>query len=126
MRACRMPMALLLVASGCLRGDAPVADVPQDPGRARSALVAALDAWKDGQAKALPRRNPPIRLADEDLAAGWRLTEYEIEEPDAPVVPNKDVAVILSLRDAKGKTARREARYQVSTEPGLAVLRSDR
>ena len=97
-----------------------------DPERARLALVTALDSWKRGEASTLPRRNPPVRLADEDFAAGLQLADYDIEEPDAPVIPHKDVAVILSLRDGRGKTVRREARYQDSTDPGLAVFRSDR
>jgi hypothetical protein len=54
-----------------------------------------------------------------------RLADYEIGEPDAPILPYKDVAVILSLRDSRGKTVRRETNYQVATDPALAVLRSD-
>jgi hypothetical protein len=95
---------------------------PYDPEQAK----AALDAWKKGEAKALPRRHPPIRFVDDDLVAGMRLSDYEVEEPDAPIGLHQDVAVILSLRDARGEVVRREARYQVATEPGLAVLRSDR
>ena len=53
------------------------------------------------------------------------LSDYEIEEPDREIELHKDVEVILSLRDARGKVIRREARYQVATRPGLAVLRSD-
>ncbi|MHC5545016.1 hypothetical protein ACYOEI_42815, partial [Singulisphaera rosea] len=88
-------------------------------------LVAALDAWKKGEARSLARRDPPIRFVDDDLAAGLRLVEYELEEPDAPLLPFKDVPVILSMRDARGKTVRRETSYQVATDPKLAVLRSD-
>jgi hypothetical protein len=62
----------------------------------------------------------------DDFVAGMRLTDYEIEEPDLPVALHKDGEVILSLRDPRGNRVRREARYQVATEPGLAVLRSDR
>lgn len=85
----------------------------------------ALDAWKRGQARDLAHRSPPIRFSDEDFAAGWRLGDYELVEPDAPVAPFRDVPVILALRDARGRTARRETAYQVTTSPGLAVLRSD-
>jgi hypothetical protein len=55
-----------------------------------------------------------------------RLFDYEIEEPDRPLSLHENVEVILSLRDAKGKVVRRETRYQVATEPGLAVLRTGR
>ena len=88
--------------------------------------MTALDAWKKGEARALGKRNPPIRFNDDDFLAGLRLSDYEIEEPDREIQSHKDVEVILSLRDARGMVIRREARYQVATRPGLAVLRSDR
>jgi hypothetical protein len=103
----------------------PVVESHYNPEQARAALVTALDAWKKGEARALARRKPPIRFVDDDFVAGLRLSDYEIEEPDAPIGLHKDVSVILSLRDARGKVVRREANYQVATEPGLAVLRSD-
>ena len=93
---------------------------------AHAARAKPLDAWKAGDAKSLAHRVPPIRFADDDLVTGMRLSDYEIEEPDAPITLHKDVAVILSLRDRQNKSIRREARYQIATEPGLAVLRSDR
>ena len=58
--------------------------------------------------------------------AGWKLSDYEIESPDAPTSPHADIEVVLFLRDARGKATQRIARYQVATEPSLAVLRSDR
>jgi hypothetical protein len=126
MRMRRILLPLLVVTAGCSTGAEP-ADLPRyDPSQARAALVAALDAWKKGEAKALPRRNPPIRFVDDDFATGLRLSDYGIEEPDAPSGLHKDVEVILSLRDPRGKVIHRVARYQVATEPGLAVLRSDR
>jgi hypothetical protein len=114
-----------LLATGCSSATEPSATVRYDPERARGALIAALDAWKRGEAKGLARRDPPIRFADDDLVAGWALVDYELEEPDAPILLHKNVPVILSLRDRRGKTARRETHYQVATEPGLAVLRSE-
>ena len=119
-------MALLAVAAGCSGPSGPANQAPHDSEKARAALVAALDAWRKGDAKSLAKREPPIRFVDDDLVTGFKLTDYEIEEPDRPIRPHEDVAVILSLRDARGKGARREARYQVGTDPGLAVLRSDR
>ena len=126
LRACRVPIALLLAASGCWRATAPEGASEHDSEKARSALIAALDAWKKGDARSLVKRTPPIRLADDDLNAGLLLSDYELEEPDAPVLLHKDVSVILSLRDSRGRSIRREARYQVATAPSLSVLRSDR
>ena len=116
-------LAVIVGCSGCSR---PAPEVPYDSEEARTALVAALDAWKKGDTTSLPKRNPPIRFVDDDLLSGLRLTEYEIEEPDLPVKLHQDVPVILEMRDARGKRVRREARYQVGTDPTLSVLRSDR
>jgi len=118
-------MPLLLTVAGCAGAPELPAELRYDSGEARNALATALDAWKKGEARALARRNPPIRFLDDDFAAGLRLSDYEIEEPDREIELHKDVEVILSLRDARGNVVRREARYQVATKPGLAVLRSD-
>jgi hypothetical protein len=125
MRAYRMLPVLLAVVTGCSGSSRPASEAPYDSEQARAALIAALDAWKKGEAKSLTKRNPPIRFADDDLLAGLRLSDYEIEEPDLPFKLHQDVSVILSLRDARGKSVQREARYQVGTDPTLAVLRSD-
>jgi hypothetical protein len=126
MRAHMMIATMLAVVAGCSGPSAPTPEVSHDPEQASAALVAALDAWKKGDVKSLTKRNPPIRFVDDDLLAGMRLSDYEIEEPDSPIRLHQDVEVILSLRDARGKAARREARYQVGTHPSLSVLRSDR
>jgi hypothetical protein len=119
-------LGILIVTAGCSRGTEPVEQPPYDSSLARTTLVSALDSWKKGDARTLVKRKPPIRFVDDDSIAGLRLVDYEIEEPDAPIELHKDVSVILSLRDQGGKVIRREARYQVATSPGLAVLRSDR
>jgi hypothetical protein len=126
MRSYRVLPVLLAALTGCSGSSQPSPEAPYDAEKARTALVAALDAWKKGEAKSLMKRNPPIRFVDDDLLAGLRLSDYEIEEPDTPIRLHEDVEVILSLRDARGKSIRREARYQVGTYPALAVLRSDR
>jgi len=126
MRVSLVVSVVLAVVTGCSEQSRPAADGSYDSEQAGTALVTALDAWKKGDVKSLTKRNPPIRFDDDDMLAGLRLSDYEIEEPDAPFRPHQDVAVILSLRDARGKGVRREARYQVGTSPTLAVLRSDR
>jgi len=120
-----MLLALLIVTAGCSRGTEPAVGARYDSEQARTALIAALDAWKKGEARALARRDPPIRFVDEDCAAGLRLSDYEIEDPDAPAGPHENIHVILALRDARGNVVQRETKYQVATEPALAVLRSD-
>jgi len=125
MRMHRPVVPLLIVIVGCTNAPELPVELRYDSDQARTTLVTALDAWKKGEARALARRNPPIRFRDDDLVAGLRLSDYEIEEPDREIELHKDVEVILSLRDARGNVVRREARYQVATKPGLAVLRSD-
>jgi hypothetical protein len=125
MRVISVPVALLFVFAGCSGTAKQVAEVRHDSEQARVVLVAALDTWKRGEARALARRKPPIRFVDEDFMAGLRLTDFELDEPDTPILPYKDVPVILSMRDKRGRVIRREAHYQVTTDPALAVLRSD-
>jgi len=125
MRIHRIVLPVLIVTTGCAKSPELPVELRYDSEQARTALVMALDAWKKGEARALARRDPPIRFVDDDLMAGLKLADYEIEEPDREIDLHKDVEVILSLRDAKGKVLRREAKYQVATKPGLAVLRSD-
>lgn len=122
----RCLLGVLLFALGCSENESEYPVPPYNSEAAKSALVAALDAWKKGASRELPKRTPAIRFVDDDLASGMRLADYEIEEPDAEIALHKDVAVILLLRDGQGRTTRREARYQVATNPGLAVLRADR
>jgi hypothetical protein len=126
MRSHRILPVLLAALAGCSGSSRPQSEVPYDSEKARTALVAALDAWKKGEVKSLTKRTPPIRFVDDDLLAGLRLSDYEIEEPDIPIKRHQDVSVLLSLRDARGKSIHREARYQVGTDPNLSVLRSDR
>jgi hypothetical protein len=124
LRGWQLFLPTLILASGC-GGNEPAVVSHYEPDKARVALVAALDAWKKGEAAKLARATPPIRFVDDDFTTGMRLSDYELEEPDAPIGLHTNVPVILSLRDKRGRTIRREAHYQVATEPGLAVLRSD-
>jgi hypothetical protein len=121
-----IPLTILVVVSGCSRGTESSVEVRHDPERARTALITALDAWKRGEAGKLARGNPAIRFVDEDFVAGRQLSGYELEEPDTPILPHQNVPVLLSMRDKRGKLIRRETHYQVSTDPMLAVLRSDK
>ena len=115
-----------LTAAGCGASERPsVDDLSYDSASAKTALLSALDAWKQGRAAELARRKPAIRFADEDWSSGWRLTEYQLADPDLEIRPFTGVRVQLLLKDRKGQTAKRLAAYQVSLRPGLAVLRSD-
>lgn len=121
----RTAIGLSLLAI-CLMGC--VAAIPEtdfDSAMAREVLDSALTAWKDGKAKSLAKRTPPIRFVDEDWRAGYRLVKFDVVAPEEPIEPWKGTRVQLTLIDRNGKTIERPADYQVSLSPNLAVLRSD-
>jgi hypothetical protein len=98
---------------------------PVDSDKFLPALTTALEAWKSGQAESLSARQPPIRFANDDWIAGRQLVDYQLNDPDAPVRPFETVYVTLLLRNAEGRTVQRVVGCQVSSKPGLAVLRSE-
>ncbi len=117
-----VPMiATTAILAGCGRGDLPDANYDG----AREALVAALDAWKEGKVRELPRRTPPIRFADEDQYDGCTLQSYEFANPEAEIRPYQNIAVHLVLRNVRGVVVRKDGFYQVALEPAVAVLRSE-
>lgn len=114
----------LAAVCGCSGLARPTSDPNYSEKQARETLVAALDAWQAGDARALARQSPPIRLVDDDLAAGTSLVSYEID-PAATFGPHRDVGVNLVLRDRHGGTASKQATYQVILADERAVLRND-
>lgn len=114
---------LLLLLSGC--GQQWEKNSEDDRELARETLIAALDAWQAGNAAALSKRDPPIRFSDDEQLAGLKLTDYEFIDEAAPIDPFRDVEVELTLRDARGETLQKVAKYQVGLDPSLTVLRSD-
>lgn len=124
MTPCRRCLLLgaLVLAAGCSSGP----PMPHyDSKQAEETLLAALDAWKAGQAGALGRRHPPVRFEDEDWRGGLQLADYRLKQPSGPVRAFEDVEVVLVLRDRRGATVEKTVAYQVALAPGLAVLRSD-
>lgn len=117
-------LALLVLAlPGC--GQQWEKNSEEDRELARETLLAALDAWKAGDTTALAKRDPPIRFSDDEQLSGLKLTEYELIDEEAPIDPFRDVEVELTLRDARGETLQKVAKYQVGLDPSLTVLRSD-
>ncbi len=118
---------MLSILAGC-SGSGPTAtdsSTELDPEAARAALVASLDAWKQGQAVALANREPPIRFDDEDESSGLLLVDYKFLAPDAPIQANQDVPVRLTLRNSVGGKVERTTSYQIAPGPPIAVLRGD-
>ena len=96
-----------------------------DSSLAREVLDTALTAWKDGKAKSLSKRTPPIRFVDEDWRAGYRLAKFEVMHPSEPIQPRKGTHIQLTLIAPNGKRIDRPAEYQITLSPNIAVLRSD-
>ncbi len=117
-------LAVLVLAAGCSSSQLPADDLAYDSGRAKELLVTVLDDWK--QRRALdPRRQTPIRFADDDWTAGLHLVDYRINEDGFPLRPFKNVKVALTLRDRQGNVLQKQAAYQIVLEPRPAVLRTD-
>ena len=114
---------LLLSLAGCRMSVATEGDY--DPDTAYETLITALDAWKDGNVRVLVTLESPIRFADEDLAAGLQLVDYEFTQPSPSFGPFRSVPVSLTLKTKSGAAITRPAQYQIALEPERAVLRSD-
>lgn len=116
-------LASLCLVIGCSQA-APIDDPKQSDGTLKM-LTTALDSWKDGTAATLAQRDPPIRFADDDCAAGRQLIAYRLEDPELFALPFESVFVHLTLQSADGKMVERKVGYQISLTPNLAVLRSE-
>ena len=121
-RRASLIVSLVLLACGCsCAPDQP----PYDSQRAQETLIEVLDAWKQGLAADLGKRNPPIRFEDEDCRNAMTLAEYRLAKPETPLRPHDDVQVVLVLNDRQGRVVEKTVVYQVALAPDLAVLRND-
>ncbi len=97
---------------------------PVDPPRAREALRAVLDNWKDGGTPAsLKSASPPIVVQDFDWEAGARLIEYRVLDDGKDDDANLRIPVELTLRDPRGKDVQKRVSYVVGTSPTITVFR---
>ncbi len=117
-------LAMLLLTTGCSRRESPSEEIAYDSELARQTLIAALDAWRQGQTWGLARQVPPIRFHDDDQMAGWRLTDYQLPDASTPLAPFGEVLVTLRLQ-RHGATVEKTVAYQVSLTPQRAVFRGD-
>lgn len=129
-RNTQRPRALLLLTPAlawlCGCGGAVTASRPADPERARQALHAALDTWKEGRTRDdAGRLSPPVRVADEDWLAGLLLVDYRMEPGDRIIGTGLRCPVFLTLRDGRGKVRKKHVIYTINTDPELMVVRQD-
>lgn len=117
------PSVLLALALGCAGcGQSG----PSDPSEGRKALLAALDAWKGGEAPdALAKRTPSIHVSDGDWQSGLRLQGYRADDEGKLVGSDVNYSVALELKNPKGKVMKKTAVYAVTTHPQVMVHRQD-
>jgi hypothetical protein len=97
---------------------------PADMEQAGPALRASLEAWKAGSSqKELASQNPPIVMNEDDWREGKSLLDYKMEE--AGIMHGRQVVwwVQIKLKDKKGKTEDRRAKYVIDTTPQLVIVR---
>jgi hypothetical protein len=102
---------------GCDNAMPPAAD----PQRARSALQAALDAWKNGESlEALQTRSPAVYFNDE-LSSDKRLVKYDIQS-EAANGRGWRCDVLLTLDSGGSKETQRRIGYQIDTDPAIVII----
>lgn len=113
-------LVVMLACGGC------GASAPSDPDAGRSALQAALEAWKGGEnSDTLAKRSPPIYITDGDWMSGLRLSSYQAENNGNLVGSDVNFKVVLELKTTKGEVVKRNAVYAVTTHPQLLIQRQD-
>ena len=106
-----------LVLTGCASAPLP----PPDAAQSRSALESALNAWQAGEV-APTWSGKPIRFSDGRFQNGVKLLAYEIgTEQDYGY--DRQIQVMLTLRDASGKTHKEKAIYDVRTRPDIVIAK---
>jgi hypothetical protein len=98
---------LLAFLAGC--GASHARFVPTS-GEARSALEAALAAWRDGKAIGEIAAKPPIHVVDSAWQGGRQLESFQIGEEEDAGDGTKQFVVKLTMKNAKGE---KEVRYVV-------------
>jgi hypothetical protein len=114
---------VLLLVGLSTAGCAPGVANPVDPDRARVALKAALDHWKNGgDPLAMPGSATPMTVQDLEWQSGAKLLDYEVLGDGEPADANLRVKVKLTLA-GKTKKAEKTVNYLVTTSPAVTVFR---
>lgn len=114
-------LSLMAVCAGCGQSASP-----SDPNEGRTALHAALDAWKGGEKiDSLSQRNPSIHVTDGDWLSGMTLERYNADDNGKLIGSDVNFQVVLELKTPKGQLVTRNATYAVTTRPQVLVQRQD-
>jgi hypothetical protein len=112
---------LAVLLSGCSGASAHAVD----PSRARNALVAALDHWKQGDdPTSLPSSTTPMTVQDFDWQGGAKLVDYQVLDEGQTRAANLSIKVKLTMAPQKGgKYTEKTVYYLVGTSPSVTVFR---
>jgi hypothetical protein len=117
----RLAPLLLALAGGCGSGS-PAAEAKPDA--ARTALAAALQAWKDGRAPSeLQSASPKTIVVDVDWNKGVKLVDFKLEDSDEPYGSERRIAGTFTL--ATPKPAARKWAYLVGTQGPVTIRRDE-
>jgi hypothetical protein len=117
-------VALAGLATGCGSSHLPDAG---EPDQARQAVTQALDAWKAGsRPDGLATAASPLRVLDNDWAAGATLVAYRLVGDPMPLGQSHQQSVELDLKDARtGKPLTRSINYTVTAGSPTVLARQD-
>jgi hypothetical protein len=111
-------LAVLLVGSSC---GGPNMNPQAD--RARSALEASLNAWRDGKKPGnIEGTDPPVQAIDNDWTNGRKLSAFEILREEAS---ESDKRFVVKLTYATPPAAAAESVYIVVGVSPIAVFREE-
>ena len=99
---------------------------PADATVARSALEAALSAWRSqARPESLQQATPSITFVDPDCQSGQRLLDFQLQPGEQPLGSSIYWPVQLRLVPANGREQRLDVTYIVSTNPLIHISRQD-
>jgi hypothetical protein len=97
-----------------------------DPDTARATLRRTLDAWKAGETQdALAKASSPVTAVDHQWKKGIKLLDYQVADGNTASGYDIRFSATLTVEDEQGKKKQQKATYNVSTAPGLVVVRKD-
>jgi hypothetical protein len=116
-----MPAAVLLLAGCGSDQPLPMATTAE---KARPAIEAALNAWKDGKTPDdLQKQSPAVYLLDADFKRGAKLANFTIDGDGRPYGTGYRFDVTLQLDG--GKAGGKKLAYRVVTDPTVSISRED-
>jgi hypothetical protein len=114
-----IPALFLAMFAGCGGSKHSTADIE----RGRTALAAALDAWKNNDPSERLRTLPdPVEFTDE-MRLSNKLLDFTLGKPNATDPDVIRYTVTLKLQDRKGKAHDRDVVFEVKLKTPIVIAR---